>query len=1086
MRHILLWVGTLNMLVVLRKGGMQADAVCFITLFCLQLVFGISSSDLNALLELRKGIQNHDSATAILLDSWNVNSIASDGCPQYWHGISCTNGNVVAITLNHYALVGNFDFKVLSALKLLQNLSISSNALTGSILDIAQIPSLENLDISNNSFHGPIPPTFTRLINLVAVNLSTNNLEGRLPSGFRNLKSLNYLDLHSNRFSGNIMNLVTELGGVIVLDLSCNQFVGPLDIGLGRASFVSNIQYFNVSNNALVGELFAHDGMPYFDSLQVFDATNNHFNGTLPFFNFVVSLRVLRLGNNNLSGALSEALFQDSSMLLAELDLSINQIQGIEICMFITNLCHRTKGAQEGVYKILAGNRTLKSKNAVLLKDCYHATSFLKQGPVGSITSTSLRSLNLSSNRLSGTLPIKIGQCVVIDLGNNKISGNLSRIKYWGNYVEVIQLSSNSLSGTLPDETSQFLRLSSFGLSNNSLQGILPPIIGSYPELKVLDLSFNQLSGSLLPSLFNSSKLTDLNLSHNNFTGPVPLQTSSDNLSLKSLDLSNNFLTGAFPTEISNFHNLLSLDLASNNIHGSIPVKISDHLIDLNVSFNNLSGIVPENLRRFPESAFHPGNSLLILPPSSTSSESSTGHNQRKNRAVIYFILAGIVAGVIIFILLFILIYYRFRMKENRGKVQKAKSDDNKHYNSGSSSLPSTSPSHTSITPSVATPNSGLLAFNPSKMGPTPEAENSTSQMTKREDVAPRESMKSQGEITLPLHILSSSSPPPSEGQNLFSNLESMRIGPQENGGDLVLFDRSLVFTADQLTRSPAEVIGRSCHGLLYRVTLVRGEILVVKRLKEGIAKGKKEFAREVRKLGNVRHPNLVSLQGFYWGQREHEKLLMSNYVNYPCLGVYLQGSERSKIPYLSLVKQLKVARDISHCLDYLHNEKAIPHGNLKSTNILIDPSEGTTLVTDYSLHRLLTPAGTADQILSAGALGYLPPEFISSSTPCPSLKSDVYAFGVILLELITGRSSAEIVSANLGAVDLTDWVKLLVSENRATDCFDRAGLGVNFSENEKKVLDRILQVALSCILPASERPDIRAVFHDLFSIKLN
>ncbi|XP_074276242.1 putative inactive receptor kinase At5g10020 [Silene latifolia] len=1006
------------------KEGMQA--VCLITLLCLQLVF--ATSDFNALLDLKKGFTN-----AFLLDSWNLNSVSSNGCPLNWHGITCSNGDVVSIMLNHSRLLGHFDFNILSPLKLLRNLSISGNAFTGTILHVAEIESLENFDISDNSFHGPLPLTFTHLINLVSVNLSTNNFDGHLPSGFRNLKNLNYLDLHSNRFTGNLMNLVTELGGVILLDLSCNQFVGHLDIGLGRASFVSNIQYLNVSNNALVGELFARDGMPFFDSLQVLDATNNHLNGTIPSFNFVVSLRVLRLGNNNLSGPLPEALFQDNSMLLAELDLSVNQLQG----------------------------------------------------PVGSITSTSIRSLNLSSNQLSGTLPMKIGQCVTIDLGNNKISGNLSRIKYWGNYVEVIQLSSNSLSGTLPDETSNFLRLSSFGLSNNSLQGILPPILSSYPELKVLDLSFNQLSGFLLPSLFSSSKLTDLNLSHNNFTGAIPLQTSSDNLSLLSLDLSNNFLTGDFPPEISNFHNLLYLDLASNNIQGSIPYKISDKLIDLNVSFNNLSGIVPENLRRFPEAAFHPGNSLLILPPSSTSSGSSMGQNQSKNRTVIYFILAGIVAGVIILILLFMLIYYRFRMKGNRVMVQKAKREG-KHYKSGSSSLPSTSPSHTSVSPSVATPSSGHVAFNSSKMGPTPEAENSRSRMTNFEDVAPHESTKNQGEITLPLPKLSSSSPPASKGQNLFSNHDTMKIGPQENGGDLVLFERSFVFTADQLRRSPSEVIGRSCHGMLYRVTLVSGEILVVKRLKEGIAKGKKEFAREVRKLGNVRHPNLVSLQGYYWGQREHEKLLMSNYVNYPCLGIYLQGSERSKIPYLSLVKQLKVARDISHCLDYLHNEKAIPHGNLKSTNILIDPSEANTLVTDYSLHRLLAPAGTADQVLSAGALGYLPPEFISSSTPCPSLKSDVYAFGVILLELITGRSSAEIVSANQGAVDLTDWVKLLVSENRATDCFDKAGLGVHYSENEKKVLERILQVALSCILPAPERPDIRAVFHDLLSIELN
>ena len=99
------------------------------------------------------------------------------------------------------------------------------------------------------------------------------------------------------------------------------------------------------------------------------------------------------------------------------------------------------------------------------------------------------------------------------------------------------------------------------------------------------------------------------------------------------------------------------------------------------------------------------------------------------------------------------------------------------------------------------------------------------------------------------------------------------------------MFDGLLVFTAEERSRAPAEIIGRSCHGMLYRVTLENGSILVVKRLKGGIAKRRKEFAREARKLGNVRHPNLVSIEGYYCGVREHEKLIISNYVNSPFLG---------------------------------------------------------------------------------------------------------------------------------------------------------------------------------------------------------
>ncbi|XP_021864058.2 probable inactive receptor kinase At5g10020 [Spinacia oleracea] len=978
----------------------------------------LAGSDFNALLELKKGIKNGPNG---ILDSWNAKSLASDGCPEGWHGVSCRKGNVESIMLNDAGLIGEIDFETISSLKLLRNLSISNNQLSGSILEISSLESLENLDLSRNSFRGLMPSNITRLKNLVSVNLSTNNFEGVVPSGFLELKNLKYLDLHSNKFSGDVMSLISKVGGLFVLDLSCNQFNGQLDIGLGRPSFVSNIQYLNVSHNALVGELFSHDGTPFFDSLEVFDASYNQINGTIPSFNFVVSLRVLLLGSNMLSGPLPEVLLQDSSMVLSELDLSLNQLQGL----------------------------------------------------VGSITSTNLRSLNLSSNQLSGSLPLKIGHCVTIDLSNNKFSGNLSRIQHWGSDVEVVDLSSNSLTGIFPSKTCQFLRLTSLKVSNNSVEGGLPTNLGTYPELKFIDLSYNLLSG-FLPSVFSWTKFTSLNLSHNNFSGIVPLEAGSEidnlasyNFSLLSLDLSHNYLSGDFPIEISNFHNLQYLDLSSNNFAGSIPSNLSEQLTGLNVSYNNLSGIVPGNLRRFADASFHPGNSLLIFPgsPGSNLSMNSSRHHSR-NQAVAS-IIAGLIGGAVVLVLLWLIMYYRNKVKKH-SETDKIGQSENK---SRPSSLPSTTASLKSIDPSSNSPSSG----QGSKMEATAALGSSTSNVTKCKDL---ESSRKHGEI-------SSSNQSPAKGQIVFQNLGAVKIGsPDQLAGDLHIFDGSLVLTAEQLSRAPAEVIGRSCHGILYRAALDNGHMLVIKRLKEGIAKGRKEFAREAKKLGNVRHPNLVSLQGIYWGPREHEKLIVSNYFNAPCLGIYIQGPERKQVPCLSLMKRVKAARDVAQCLDYLHNEKAIPHGNLKSTNILIHPLVESVLVTDYGLHRLMTPTGIADQVLNAGALGYLPPEFINSSEPCPSLKSDVYGFGVILMELLTGRSSAEIVSANQGAVDLTDWVKMLVSDNRATDCFDKEILGKNASETEHTTVDKMLQIALRCILPASERPDIRTVLHNLDSIQ--
>ena len=301
------------------------QTICLILLFLL--VAALGQSDFKALLELRKGFEKDPSGK--VFDSWDSKSLASDGCPQTWYGVICVNGHVASITLNDVGLVGNFSFPVLAGFKMLRNLSVSNNQLMGTISNVGSIESLEFLDLSSNFFHGFVPSGVSKLKNLVLLNLSSNNFEGIVPSGFGSLDSLEYLDLSHNSFSGDIMGLLSQLDIVVHVDLSSNQFSGSLDLGLGNASFVSSIKYLNVSHNYLVGQLFAHDGVPFFDSLEVFDVSDNQITGAIPPFKFVVSLRILRLGGNQLSGSLPEALLQDSSMVLTELDLSLNQLEGM-------------------------------------------------------------------------------------------------------------------------------------------------------------------------------------------------------------------------------------------------------------------------------------------------------------------------------------------------------------------------------------------------------------------------------------------------------------------------------------------------------------------------------------------------------------------------------------------------------------------------------------------------------------------------------------------------------------------------------------------------------------------------------------
>lgn len=511
-------------------------------------------------------------------------------------------------------------------------------------------------------------------------------------------------------------------------------------------------------------------------------------------------------------------------------------------------------------------------------------------GPVGSITSSTVQKLNLSSNRLSGSLPLKVGHCASIDLSNNNISGDLSRIQSWGDYVEIIRLSSNSLTGTLPSQTSQFLRLTSFEVANNSLQGVLPFIFGTYPELKGIELSHNQLSGFLPRNLFMSAKLTDLNLSNNNFSGSLPLQDASTvgNLSLTNIDLSHNSLGGVLTEELTRFRNLVSLDLSYNNFEGNIPDGLPDSLKVFIVSANNLSGNLPENLRRFPDSAFHPGNALLIVPispetPNHKADITLGKHGHHMKSSIKAALIIGLVVGAALLALVCAL--FHFMLKKQHGEE---KSDV-----SGEKSIVKKSePSPSNV---IAAKNS-VQETEPSSSAtstPTIKAKRpvSSPRLSQYSDSQNSSSLRKDETLSSQVSVVSSSTPSISKIQDSPDNPRSRQTSVKLDG-NLYIFDSSLMLTAEELSRAPAEAIGRSCHGTLYRAVLNSDSVLAVKWLREGTAKGKKEFAREIKKLGNINHPNLVSLQAYYWGPKEHEKLIISRYIDAPCLAFYLQGKD--------------------------------------------------------------------------------------------------------------------------------------------------------------------------------------------------
>ncbi|KAK8952843.1 putative inactive receptor kinase [Platanthera guangdongensis] len=555
--------------------------------------------------------------------------------------------------------------------------------------------------------------------------------------------------------------------------------------------------------------------------------------------------------------------------------------------------------------------------------------------------------------------------------------------------------------------------------------------------LQNLSFANNQLTGILPPSLGSISLLEHLDLSSNLFVGHLPPELMELG-NLIYMNLSWNRFDDSLPSGFGKLQKLKYLDLSSNRLKGTLMNETSQflRLKSLRLSNNLLEGEVPVVLGTYPDitavdlSVNHLSGQL---PPSLFTSGRLTNLNLSFNK----------LTGTIV-------------LDKLTAKSGLVSVDLSNNFLSGS-------------LPREMITLWQLQLLNVSW--------NNISGQIPKDMIGNTSTSMSQFLSSPPSIRLSSTQRPSILGV----------YSPDRLAGDLHLFDNSAVFTVEELSRAPAEIIGRSCHGTSYKANLDKGHVLAVKWLKEGIAKSKKEFSREARKLGTFRHPNLVSLKGYYWGPKEHEKLLISDCVDGLSLTIHLCEFKDRMLRPLSLAQRLTIAADVACCLNHLHNEKSIPHGNLKPTNIIIQSPNMNALVTDYSLHRIMTPSGMAEQVLNAGALGYRPPEFANTSKPCPSLKSDVYAFGVILIELLTGRSAGEIVFENPGVVDLTDWVRSLAGNNRSYECFDK---NMPLEEEDDKgrtlkLMEELLGVALRCIRSADERPEIKTVFNDVSSLLL-
>ncbi|XP_020215748.1 probable inactive receptor kinase At1g48480 [Cajanus cajan] len=545
-----------------------------------------------------------------------------------------------------------------------------------------------------------------------------------------------------------------------------------------------------------------------------------------------------------------------------------------------------------------------------------------------------------------------------------------------------------------------------------ALSGEIPNgIFGNLSHLRTLSLRFNALRGSLPSDLGSCVDLRNLYIQRNLLSGQIP-SFLFHLPHLVRLNMGFNNFSGPFPTAFNNLTRLKTLFLESNRLSGPIPELAKLSLDQFNVSNNILNGSVPLKLHTFPQDSFL-GNSLCGKPlslcpadvadPISVDNNAGNNNNNNNHTKLSAGAIAGIVIGSVVFLLLLLFLFI-FLCKGKTGKK------------------------------------------------------------TSAVDIAAVKIPDPEGEVVADKGVSDVESGGRANGHgNGNSAVAVAAVAAAEgNGGagakKLVFFGNAArAFDLEDLLRASAEVLGKGTFGTAYKAVLEAGPVVAVKRLKD-VTISEKEFKEKIETVGAMDHQSLVPLRAYYFSR--DEKLLVYDYMPMGSLSALLHGNKGAGRTPLNWEVRSGIALGAARGIEYLHSRGPnVSHGNIKSSNILLTKSYDAR-VSDFGLAHLVGPSSTPNRVA-----GYRAPEVTDPRKV--SQKADVYSFGVLLLELLTGKAPTHAL-LNEEGVDLPRWVQSVVREEWTSEVFD---LELLRYQNVEEEMVQLLQLAVDC---AAQYPDKR------------
>ncbi|XVE94951.1 hypothetical protein REPUB_Repub02eG0054000 [Reevesia pubescens] len=555
------------------------------------------------------------------------------------------------------------------------------------------------------------------------------------------------------------------------------------------------------------------------------------------------------------------------------------------------------------------------------------------------------------------------------------------------------------------------------------LGGIFAPnTLSHLDQLRVLSLQNNSLTGPI-PDLSGLINLKTLFLDHNFFTGSFPPSILSLHR-LRTLDLSYNNLTGPLPSSLASLDRLYYLRLDLNRFNGTIPPLNQSSLKTFNISGNNLTGAIPvtPTLLRFGFSSFswNPGLCGEII------------HKECHSRPHFFGPTADVVAPPPTVVL---------GQSEEVHGVELAQPSSKKHK-------------RTAVIIGFST---GVFVLTVSLVCFVIAVRK---QKDKKQSLAATESDDGATTAQAAAVIQMEQENELEDRVKRVQGNEGMQVA---KSGNLLFFaaGEAQLYSLEQLMRASAELLGRGTMGTTYKAVLDNRVIVTVKRLDAGKLAGttKETFEQHMESVGGLRHPNLVPLRAYF--QAKEERLLIYDYHPNGSLFSLIHGSKSTRAKPLHWTSCLKIAEDVAQGLSYIHQAWRLVHGNLKSSNVLLGP-DFEACISDYCLAALVTSSPEEDP----DSITYKPPETGNSNHQATS-KSDVFAFGVLLLELLTGKPPSQ--HPFLAPDEMMHWLR----SSREDDGGDDERLGM------------LLEVAIACSLSSPEqRPTMWRVLKMLQEIK--